>query len=75
MAVDSTVLGSAGLAADVFGIGLRGFFAALPVLRLAPAVLVTFFQATFFGPLAFRPLSGRQRPLFSCGLMRSHDTS
>jgi len=53
MAVDSTVLGTAGLAADVFGAGSRGFFAALPVLRLAPAVLVTFFQATFFAPLPF----------------------
>ena len=53
MAVDSTVLGTAGLSADVFGAGSRGFFAALPVLRLAPAVLVTFFQATFFAPLPF----------------------
>src|SRR5438552_8150643 len=53
MAVDSTVLGTAGLAADVSGAGLRGFFAALPVLRLAPAVLATFFRATFFAPLPF----------------------
>ena len=50
---DSTVLGTAGSGGDVFAAGLRGFFAAFPVLRLALAVLVTFFRATFFVALRF----------------------
>ena len=51
--VDSTVLATAGFGGDVFRAGLRGFFAALPVLRLALAVLVTFFRARFFVALLF----------------------
>ena len=50
---DSTVLGTAGFGGDVFEAGLRGFFAAFPLLRLALAVLVTFFRATFFVTLPF----------------------
>ena len=50
---DSTVLGTAGSGGDVFDAGLRGFFAVFPVLRLALAVLATFFRATFFVALPF----------------------
>jgi hypothetical protein len=45
---DSTVLGTAGSGGDVFGAGLRGFFAAFPVLRLALAVWVTFLPFALF---------------------------
>src|SRR5438128_6305678 len=50
---DSTVLGTAGSGGDVFAAGLRGFFAAFPVLRLVLAVLVTFFRPTFLVALPF----------------------
>ncbi len=50
---DSTVLGTAGFGGDVFEAGGRGFFAAFPVLRLALAVWVAFFRATFFVVLPF----------------------
>ena len=49
----STVLGTAGSGGVVFAGGWRGFFAAFTVLRLALAVLVTFFRATFFVALRF----------------------
>ena len=45
---DSVVAGTAGFGADVFDTALRGFFATLPVLRLALAVRVTFFPFVFF---------------------------
>src|SRR5437667_4726621 len=50
---NSFVVGTAGFGGDVFEAGLRGFFAAFPLLRLALAVLVTFFRATFFVTLPF----------------------
>jgi hypothetical protein len=45
---DSVVAGTAGFGADVFDTALRGFFATLPVLRLALAVRVTFFPLVLF---------------------------
>src|SRR5437867_3516876 len=43
----STVLGSAGFVGDDFGAGFRGFFAAVPALRLAPAPFAPVFRPTF----------------------------
>ena len=45
---DSVVARTAGFGADVFDTALRGFFATLPVLRLALAVRVTFFPVALF---------------------------
>lgn len=52
---DSFVVGAAGLGWDVVDAGLRGFFAAFPVLRLAPVVCVTFLPFVLF-PLIMPPL-------------------
>jgi len=52
---DSLVVGTAGFGWDVVDAGLRGFFAAFPVLRLAPVVWVTFLRFVLF-PLIMAPL-------------------
>jgi len=49
----STVLGSAGFVGDDFGAGFRGFFAAVPALRLAPAPFAPVFRPTFLVALPF----------------------
>ena len=51
--LESIVLETAGFGAGAFGADWRGFFAALAVLCLALAVLVTVLRATFFVALPF----------------------
>ena len=52
-----------------FEAGLRGFFAAFPLLRFALAVLVTFFRATFFVALPFVLLLAIDAPSPSRGVL------
>lgn len=65
----STVLGTAGSGGDVFAAGWRGFFAAFTVRRLALAVLVTFFRATFFVALPFVLFLAINASCSWCGLL------
>jgi len=48
---------------------LRGFVAAFPVLRLALAVLVSFFRATFFVALPFVLFTAIDASSSRCGLL------
>ena len=67
--VESTVLETAGFGADALGADVRGFFAAFAVLRLALAVLATFFRATFFVALPFVLFLAIDAPSSSRGVL------